>query len=108
LVPLRKRTAYELSFEYRTWEIPRGVGLGWRVTDASSGAILKVGPSLASETEGEERLSFETPGECSLVRLALRYQRAPGTTRLEGYLVLRNLELKPSAQLPIEGSRVRK
>ena len=60
------------------------------------------------ETEGEERLSFETPGECSLVRLALRYRRTPGTTRLEGYLVLRNLELKPSAQLPIEGSRVRK
>jgi hypothetical protein len=108
LVPLRMRTAYDLSFGYRTREIPRGVGLGWRITDASSGAILKEGPSLASESEGEGRLSFETPGECSLVRLALRYRRTPGTTRLEGYLVLRNLELKPSAQLPIEGSRVRK
>jgi hypothetical protein len=41
------------------------------------------------------------------VRLALRYRRAPGTTRLEGFLVLGNVALKPAAQPPIEGSRVR-
>ena len=33
--------------------------------------------------------------ECRLARLALRYRRAPGTTRLEGFLVLRNVALKP-------------
>ena len=103
-----KKTAYELSFEYRTREIPSGVGLGWRITDASDGTVLKEGPSLASETEGEGRLSFETREECRLVRLAVRYRRTPGTTRPEGFLVLRNVALKPAAQLPIDGSRVRK
>jgi hypothetical protein len=108
LVPLRKNTAYELSFEYRTREIPSGAGLGWRITDASGGTILKEGLSLASETEGQGRLSFETREECRLVRLAVRYRRTPGTTRPEGFLVLRNVALKPAAQLPIDGSRVRK
>jgi hypothetical protein len=108
LVALRKQTAYELSFDYRTREIPVGVGLGWRITDASDGTILKEGPSLASETEGQGRLSFETREECRLVRLAVRYRRTPGTIRPEGFLVLRNVALKPAAQLPIDGSRVRK
>ena len=108
LVPLRKKTAYELRFEYRTREIPSGVGLGWRITDASDGTILKEGPSLASEMEGEGRLSFETREECRLVRLAVRYRRTPGTIRPEGFLVLRNVAIKPAAQLPMDGSRVRK
>ena len=108
LVPLRRKTAYELSFAYRTRDIPGGVGLGWRITDANDGTILKEGPSLVSETEGEGRLSFETREGCRLVRLAVRYRRTPGTTRPEGFLVLRNVALKPAAQLPIDGSRVRK
>jgi hypothetical protein len=107
LVPLREKTAYELSFKYRTREIASGVGLGWRITDAGDGTILKEGPSLASETEREGRLTFETREECRLVRLAVRYRRTPGTIRPEGFLVLRNVALKP-AQLPIDGSRVRK
>jgi hypothetical protein len=108
LVPLRRKTAYELSFEYRTREIASGVGLGWRITDTGDGTILKEGPSLASETEREGRLSFETREECRLVRLAVRYRRTPGTIRPDGFLVLRNVSLKPAAQLPIDGSRVRK
>src|SRR5260370_30299621 len=59
LVPLRKRTAYQLSFVYRTRAIPSGVGLGWRITDASHGTILHDGRSLASASEGEGRLSSE-------------------------------------------------
>ena len=108
LVPLRRKTAYELSFEYRTREIASDVGLGWRITDAGDGTILQEGPSLASETEREGRLLFETREECRLVRLAVRYRRVPGTIRPEGFLVLRNVALKPAAQLPIDGSRVRK
>jgi hypothetical protein len=88
---------YKLSFEYRTRGIASGVGLGWRITDAGTGTILSQGPSLASEPDAEMRLSFETPAECRLVRLALRYHRIPGTTRMEGYLVVRNVALKPAA-----------
>jgi hypothetical protein len=108
LVPLRSKMQYELRFEYRTQGIAGGQGLGWRITDASGGTVLKEGPSLASEADAEGQLPFETPAECRLVRLALRYHRPRGTTRMEGFLVLRNVALKPAAQLPIDGSRVRK
>jgi hypothetical protein len=109
LVPLQKRKMqYKLSFEYRTRGIASGAGLRWRITDASSGTILREGPSLASEPDAEMQLSFETPAECRLVRLALRYHRTPGTTRMEGFLVLQNVALKPAAQSPIDGARVRK
>jgi hypothetical protein len=108
LVPLRGMMHYKLSFEYRTRGIASGAGLGWRITDAGSGTILSQGPSLASEPDVEMQLSFETPAECRLVRLALRYHRTPGTTRMEGYLVVRNVAVKLAAQSPIEGVRVRK
>jgi hypothetical protein len=108
LVPLQGKMRYRLSFEYLTRGIASGVGLGWRITDASNGTMLSEGPSLASEPDADTQLSFETPAECRLVRLALRYHRTPGTTRMEGFLVLRNVALKPAAQSPIEGVRVRK
>lgn len=108
LVPVRKKMHYELRFEYRTRGIASGMGLGWRITDASAGTVLLDGPSLASEIDAEGHLSFETPAECRLMRLALRYRRTPGTTRVEGFLILRNVVLKPLAQLPIDGARVRK
>ena len=107
LVPLRAKTPYQLSFAFRTQDIPSGAGLAWRIVDAAAGTVLKEGPSLASEPETQAHLSFETPAECRLVRLSLRYRRAPGTTRTEGFLVLRNVALEPLAQPPIEGSRVR-
>ena len=108
LVPLQSKMQYKLSFAYRTRGIASGQGLGWRITDASSGAILSEGPSLASEPDAETHLSFETPADCRLVRLALRYHRTRGTTRMEGFLVLRNVALKPAAHSPIDGARVRK
>ena len=107
LVPLRPNTPYQLSFVFRTQGIPAGSGLAWRIADAAGGALLREGPSLASVAESLTRLSFETPAQCRLARLSLRYRRAPGTTRMEGFLVLRNVALEPLPQPPIEGSRVR-
>ena len=107
LVPVRSKTPYQLKFVFRTQGIPSGAGLRWRIADAISGAVLTEGPSLASEPEAPMHLPFETPLQCRLVRLSLRYRRTPGTTRMEGFLVLRNLALEPLSQLPIEGARVR-
>jgi hypothetical protein len=59
---------------------------------------------MASEDDAEGRLALETPAECRLLRLALKYHRRPGTTRMEGFLVLRKVTVKP-AQLPIEVSK---
>jgi tetratricopeptide (TPR) repeat protein len=108
LVPLPRKQRYELKFDYRTRGIANGAGLEWRITDAMSGTVLGESSSLASETDAEGQLSFQTPAKCRLVRLALRYHRTSGTTRMEGYLVLRNVALKPVAQLPNDGARVRK
>lgn len=107
LVPLQGKTQYELRFDYRTRGIASGAGLAWRIADASGGTVLKEGQSLASDADAEGRMSFETPAGCRLVRLALTYRRTPGTTRMDGYLVLRNVALKPVTQLPVDGSRVR-
>jgi tetratricopeptide (TPR) repeat protein len=110
LVPLRRKTHYQLRFEYRTHGIAGGAGLGWRVTDLKSGMILGEGPVPASEEDSEGRFSFKIADETAespLARVALRYRRTPGTTRSEGFLVLRKVELKPSTQSPIEGSRVK-
>lgn len=100
LVPVHGNTPYQLAFLFRTQGIPSGAGVRWRIADAIAGTVLQEGPSLASEPETLAHLSFETPQQCRLVRLSLTYRRTPGTTRMEGYLVLRNLALEPLPQLP--------
>jgi len=100
LVPLTGNTRFELQFGYRTAGIVSGAALGWRITDATSGAVLRDGPSLASDADVEERLDFTTPRECRLVRLALRYHRMPGTTLTEGFLNLRGAQLRAVGQSP--------
>jgi tetratricopeptide (TPR) repeat protein len=107
LVPLDGTTQYQLTFKYRSVGIPHGVGVGWRITNASDGTVLTTGPSLASEANAEGHLPFAAPADCRLVRLALRYHRTQGTTRFEGFLVLWDLALKRGAQSPIEGARVK-
>jgi len=107
LVPVSEKMQYELRFLYRTRGIATGQGLGWRITDASHGTALGEGAGVASEEDAEGRLTFATPAECRLVRLALRYHRSPGTTRMEGFLILRTVAVRPT-QLPIDGSRARK
>ena len=107
LVPVSEKRQYELKFLYRTRGVATGQGLGWRITDARSGTMLGEGAGVAAEEDAEGRLTFATPAECGLVRLALRYHRSPGTTRMEGFLILRTVAVRPT-QLPIDGSRARK
>jgi hypothetical protein len=74
--------------------------------------VLRDGPSLASDADVEQRLDFETPRQCRLVRLALRYRWMPGTTLMEGFLNLRGARLQAvgqtQTQSPMDGARVRK
>jgi tetratricopeptide (TPR) repeat protein len=100
LIPLRNNQSYELKFAYRTEGIASGAGLHWRVVDPSHGAVLAESVSLASETTTEGRLPFDTPPLGSLMRLALSYRRAAGTTRLEGFLILQEVTLRPAVHSP--------
>ncbi|MGC9950111.1 MAG: hypothetical protein ABSF64_27415 [Bryobacteraceae bacterium] len=93
VLPVMETSSYELGFLYRTNGIAAQTGLGWRITDLNGSKIFAQGESLASESEREEKLPFRTPVGIRLARLTLGYQRAPGTTRIEGYIVLRELRL---------------
>jgi tetratricopeptide (TPR) repeat protein len=99
ILPVAESSNYEFRFLYRTSGIDPGTGLAWRITDLNGAKILAQGESLASESETEGRLPFKTPAGSGLERLTLTYQRALGTTRIEGFVDLRKLRLT-QAQLP--------
>jgi tetratricopeptide (TPR) repeat protein len=72
---------YRMSFRCRTSGIPPESGLRWKICGAES-------PQLSSEDWKEQELEFRTPPNAGPVRLTLGYQRAPGTTRIEGSIWL--------------------
>jgi tetratricopeptide (TPR) repeat protein len=98
MVALQNATGYELKFEYRTQRIASGSGLAWRI--ANQDQVLAEADSLSSEEWRSGRLFFTTPAACRLAQLSLTYRRLPGTTRIEGYVALRNVELRPATALP--------
>jgi tetratricopeptide (TPR) repeat protein len=94
-VPVLPAKQYRLRFRYRTSHIAPGAGLRWRIFDPAAGADLaQHSPDLASEQEIEQEALFSTPAETRMVRLALRYHRALGTTRLEGSTLLRHASME--------------
>jgi hypothetical protein len=95
--PVQSETEYRLRFRYHTSRIAAGTGLAWRIEDAS-GAVLNAGKDLSSEQEMEEAIAFRTPPDCRIVRISLVYQRNTGTSRIEGFLVLRKVMLRPFTQ----------
>jgi tetratricopeptide (TPR) repeat protein len=100
LAPVEPDTAYELRFNYRTSGIAAEAGPNWRIDDATRGSSIAAGESLASEETAAGRVPFVTPPGCRLVRVALACQRRPGATRISGFIVLRNVELRRAAQPP--------
>ena len=68
-------------------------GYGWRQHFRSAGesGFRKTAQSI---------VRFTTPAGCRLIRIALAYRRALGTTRIEGAIVLQEAGMRRSAQLP--------
>jgi hypothetical protein len=94
-VPVREHTEYRLRYAFRTSGIRAGSGLHWRITDMNR-RTLESGESLSSEADAQSEVSFVTPADCQAIRLSLAYERAPGTTRIDGFLILRQVEIKPT------------
>lgn len=94
-LPLLPAARYRFDFEYRTSGVQAGTGLRWRVTSVGEGAGRPLADSfeLSSESWAKGAVSFETPPDFRLARVVLVYQRAPGTTRIEGAVWLRNAAL---------------
>ena len=94
-VPLEAGRTYELVYEYQTSGFAPPSGISWRVLDAKSGTELTKSPTnLAREKMGWESLTFITPRDLQGVRLLLYYQRALGTTRINGWLQLKQVALR--------------
>ena len=93
--PLVPDKAYQLEFDYRTTGVQPDTGLRWRFVDpANNKDLIENSPSLASDEWRRQRLEFTTPAKLDLGRLVLFYQRASGTTRIEGTLWLRKVALR--------------
>lgn len=98
-VPVQENQTYELTFRYRTSAITPGSGPRWQVLDGARAGVIAESEGLASADAAEGRVRFNTPKGCRLLRLALVYERAPGTTRIEGYVVLRDVQLERKTAL---------
>ncbi len=89
-MPARASSTYELSLRSQSSDLPPVSGLRWTVFNGESGATL--GESSLEMPLAALRVA--TPPACSLVKLVVGYQRAPGVTRIEGNWVLHSVALR--------------
>jgi hypothetical protein len=86
-VPLSPGKTCRLRYSYQTSGLPVESGLNWSLLD-----LAPVSPQLSSSDWKTADLSFNARN-ASLARLALSYSRVAGTSRPEGWLALRDMEL---------------
>ena len=89
--------SYNLAYSYHTTDIAPGTGIKWQVIDAKSAAVLAESADLSSDTLAQANLAFTVPQGASFVRLRLTYQRALGTPRVTGMLILVSAHVLPQA-----------
>jgi hypothetical protein len=85
---------YSMTYAYRTSDVPPDTGIHWIIMDANSNTVLARSADLSSSALQTSRMSFSVPTGTSLLRLRLAYQRAPGTPRISGNLVVLSSEIK--------------
>jgi tetratricopeptide (TPR) repeat protein len=94
VVPLEPSRGYRLRFVYRTSDIPPGSGLRWQAVSPRGPDDWSVtGPDLSAEDWAEGHLDFGAPPKAGQALLSLRYDRALGTTRIEGAVWIRDVSL---------------
>ena len=97
-VPAGPGSCYRLEYEYETNGLPRESGLRWRISGAERRDPIVTGTEyLWREQEGAGMLRICVPPRTRLLKLSLRYDRAPGTTPIEGWLLLRRVRLNREA-----------
>jgi hypothetical protein len=86
LVPIEGQRKYELSTKFQRNQAD-SKGLAWYILDARTTTFLKSG-------EIGSGVTLETPPNCRLIDLALRYNRPLGSTRIKGTLTLKSVVLR--------------
>ena len=79
---------YTLTYSYHTAGIAPDTGIQWQIVDAKSGTVLAQSPDLSSDSPRQTAVDFSVSPEAPLLRLRLLYQRALGTIRVSGTLVI--------------------
>jgi tetratricopeptide (TPR) repeat protein len=93
-VPLLPKRQYQLKIRYRLRDTHSASGLQWSVLPVPSGKPVMVGPmNLSADEFMDQSFPFETPPQQCPMRLLLSYTRLPGTTRMEGELWIRSVQL---------------
>ena len=93
-LPLAPGASYALHCRYRTSNIASNSGLRWHLLDPRTRRPLAApSASLSSDFETEQTWRFQVPASAALGHLTLLYDRAPGTTRIQGALELISLQL---------------
>jgi hypothetical protein len=85
-VPVLTAKSCRFRFSYKTSGAPAESGLQWRILAAAS-------PPLSGDDWKPSELTFSTRDN-KLARLVLGYSRASGTSRWEGAITLRDVELE--------------
>ncbi len=94
-VPVQENSHYELEYRYSTAGIANGAGLAWTVEYPGAAPITTMTSPIPSAGNLSSRVvTFDTPAGTHLVRVGLEYRRAPGTTRIEGRIVLMHVGLR--------------
>jgi len=94
VVPVVADTRYGLQVRYRTDEIPPGAGPRWRIFDAITRQEIPTDAvPLSNPLDADATVRFITPPGTRLARLALVYERVPGTVRIAGTLHIERVTL---------------
>ena len=93
-MPVIPGAVYRIQGQHRTANMQTETGIRWYAyDDATHVELARSEPLPAGETWTSQDLRFAAGPNCRLVKLALIYQRTPGTSRLEGSLWLRQVQL---------------
>jgi hypothetical protein len=94
VLPVESSRGYQLVYNSRMAGIPAPSGLRWYVSDLATWKEISAAPLQSSEDSWRQgTLSFVAPPGDRGVLVVLEYQRAQGTTRIEGELWLRQVSL---------------
>ncbi len=87
-LPLLGGCRYRLSWRHRMTGIAPGAGPVWAAGSAATSQ------PLSGRDAAEPQLEFTTPPGAQAIHLCLEYRRQPGTTRIEGVLLLSEVRLQ--------------
>jgi hypothetical protein len=89
---------YSLSYSYHTTGIAPGTGIKWQILDAKTGNTVAESEPLSSDAQTRTNLTFVIPSGVSLERLRLAYQRALGTPRISGTLLVISTRIQAATE----------